>query len=70
MMIRPSFELLDQHERTVTIDSFKGRRCLVFLGFTNCKIVCPRALAKLSDALAGLSEDGSDIQGLLYLRGR
>lgn len=64
MIERPGFELLDHSGRAVTIDSFKGRRCLVFFGFTNCKVVCPRALTRLSEVLERLGSDGKDIQGL------
>lgn len=64
MIARPSFDLVDHHERAVTIDTFTGHRCLVFFGFTHCKLVCPRALAKFTDALTRLGDEGSDIQGL------
>lgn len=64
MITRPSFDLVDHHGRHVTLSTFSGRRCLVFFGFTHCKVVCPRALAKLTSALEELGEDGRDIQGL------
>lgn len=64
MIERPSFELTDHLGRQVTLETFHGRRCLVFFGFTHCRTVCPRALAKLSDALARAGADGADVQGL------
>jgi len=36
--------------------SFRGRFMLVFFGFTHCRIVCPRALTKISGALDALGE--------------
>lgn len=64
MIPRPSFELLDHNGRTVTSATFKGSRCFVFFGFTHCQVVCPRALAKFTDALGQLGEAGLNIQGL------
>ena len=64
MSAQPSFDLTDHFGRHVTVETFRGRRSLVFFGFTHCRMVCPRALTKLCDALAIAGEGGIDIQGL------
>jgi cytochrome oxidase Cu insertion factor (SCO1/SenC/PrrC family) len=45
------FELVDHNGVPVTERSYRGGWMLVFFGFTHCRMVCPRALGKLSDAL-------------------
>ena len=45
------FELVDHHGRHVSERTFLGRHVLVFFGFTRCRMVCPRALTKLSAVL-------------------
>jgi len=58
------FSLVDHHGRRVTQDSFGDKLLLVFFGFTNCKVVCPRALAGLSAALELLGDRAVRIQAL------
>ena len=60
----PSFALMDHHGRAVTDADYRGRFLLVYFGFTNCRIVCPRALVRLSKALALLGDVAADIQPL------
>ncbi len=50
-MIDATFDLIDHHDRRVTPASYRGRWLLVFFGFTHCRVVCPRNLAKLSAVL-------------------
>lgn len=50
-MIDAAFNLTDDEGRTVTQATYEGRWLLVFFGFTNCKVICPRNLAKLSVVL-------------------
>jgi protein SCO1/2 len=50
-LIDGRFELVDHDGRQVSERMYRGRWMLVFFGFTSCRMVCPRALAKLSDAL-------------------
>lgn len=45
------FSLVDQHGLNVTERDLHGKWSLVFFGFTHCRVVCPRALQRLSDAL-------------------
>jgi len=51
-----TFNLTDHHGRSVNAESFRGRFMLIFFGFTHCRIVCPRALTKISGALDALGE--------------
>lgn len=55
----PRWTLTDHHGRRVTAHDFRGRYQLVFFGFTHCRVVCPRALGKLTmvlELIGGLSE--------------
>ncbi|MFD9701611.1 SCO family protein [Lentzea sp. NPDC059081] len=61
---RPSFSLVDHHGTPVTDQTFRGRWMLVFFGFTHCRVVCPRALAKLSGVLGELGAQADDVQPL------
>lgn len=51
-----TFSLTDHHGRSVSSESFRGRFMLVFFGFTHCRVVCPRALSKISNAVDALGE--------------
>lgn len=64
MRPQPVFDLVDHHGRAVTMGSFAGARCVVFFGFTHCRVVCPRALDKLTDALDKAGDAAKDVQGL------
>ncbi len=52
--IRATYSLVDHHGNPVTERTYRGRWQLVQFGFTSCKVVCPRALTKLTDALDAL----------------
>lgn len=57
--------LLDCHDgRRIDAYSFGHRLMLLFFGFTNCPVVCPRELAKIDSALGQLGDLASDIQPL------
>jgi protein SCO1/2 len=62
--VRATFELVDHHGQEVTERTYRGRPVLVFFGFTHCKMVCPRALARLSAVLDRLGEVGDGVQAL------
>jgi protein SCO1 len=49
-----AFRLTDHHGNAVDDRSYRGRYVLVFFGFTHCKVVCPRALGKLTAVLEAL----------------
>jgi protein SCO1/2 len=59
-----SFDLVDHHGRRVTDAAYRGRYVLIFFGFTNCRVVCPRALTRLSAALDLLGPLADRIQPL------
>ena len=46
-----AFELVDHHGSPVSTGSYRGDWLLVQFGFTSCRMVCPRALTKLTGAL-------------------
>lgn len=58
------FSLTDHHGRAVTDRSFLGRPALLYFGFTHCRVVCPRALARLSAALELARAAPDDLQPL------
>ena len=45
------FNLVDDQGRARRLADFKDRYPLVFFGFTHCKVVCPRALNRLSGVI-------------------
>ena len=59
-----AFNLTDHHGRAVTDRSFAGRPALLYFGFTHCRMVCPRALARLSAALELAGAGPGDLQPL------
>ncbi|GAY07389.1 SCO family protein [Pseudonocardia sp. N23] len=59
--IRARYCLVDHHGTPVTEASYASRWQLVQFGFTSCKVVCPRALAKLDDALDRLGTDAAAV---------
>lgn len=64
VQIGGGFTLTDHHGSPVTERSFHGKFVLLFFGFTHCRIVCPRALARISEALAILGDLADQIQPL------
>ncbi len=52
-----SFTLTDQNGNKVSDTDFRGKKLLVFFGFTNCPDVCPTALSVLSTALEDIDKD-------------
>ncbi|QSE90631.1 SCO family protein [Rhodococcus pseudokoreensis] len=46
-----AFDLVDHDGREVTDRTYHGKYAVVFFGFTHCKMVCPRALHRLSTVL-------------------
>lgn len=47
--------LIDENEKPVTADSFKGQYELVFFGFTYCPSICPTELQKVASVLKKLA---------------
>ncbi|MEQ8743676.1 SCO family protein [Parasphingorhabdus sp.] len=61
---RAEFDLTDHFGRAASNSDFLGEFLLVYFGFTNCKVVCPRSLAKLSSVVGRLVAEGHAIQPL------
>lgn len=58
------FSLTDHHGRKVSEADYSGSFLLVYFGFTHCRVVCPRSLAKLSAALDRLGDAADRITPL------
>lgn len=58
------FSLIDHDGHAVTRDSYRGHYRLVFFGFTHCRVVCPRNLARLSRILEALGPRTDQIRPL------
>jgi protein SCO1/2 len=63
-MIEARFSLIDDRGAGVTEFSLRGAFALVFFGFTHCRVVCPRALARLSSVLDRLGPLADEIRPL------
>jgi protein SCO1/2 len=63
--VRGEFALTDPGGRRVPWTEIGGRRQLVFFGFTNCPDACPTTLARATQALDALGEDGKDMRVVL-----
>lgn len=63
-MIESHFDLVDYDGQPVTEQHFRGQWLLVYFGFSHCKVICPRSLAKLSAALDALGADAARITAL------
>lgn len=63
-MIEARFDLVDHHGRRVTADDYRGRFMLVFFGFTHCRVICPRALARLTEVLQQLGDRAARVAAL------
>ncbi|KAL4941270.1 hypothetical protein BDV06DRAFT_223290 [Aspergillus oleicola] len=59
--IRPVFSLVDHDNRQITNADLHGKYSFVFFGFTNCAVVCPRALGRLSEVLSGLGPAADNV---------
>jgi protein SCO1 len=58
------FDLTDHYGAPVSNETYGGTYVLVFFGFTHCKMVCPRALSKLSGVLDRLGDRVGQFTGL------
>lgn len=52
--INAKFRLTNQDGQAVTELTYRGDWLVVLFGFTNCQVVCPRALSRLSSVLDSL----------------
>jgi protein SCO1/2 len=59
-----AFHLVDHHGRSVSDETYRGRFMLLFFGFTHCRAVCPRALARLTRVIDRLGPAASRLQPL------
>lgn len=59
-----AFDLIDHHGDAVSDQTYRGQFMLLFFGFTHCRVVCPRALARLSDVIDRLGSAAACLQPL------
>jgi protein SCO1/2 len=62
--IDATLSLIDDAGRIVDETSLRGKYTLIFFGFTHCRVVCPRALGKLTRVLDRLGPLASNVQPL------
>lgn len=63
--IDAKFNLIDQDNRQVTEQDFRGRPIAIFFGYANCEAICSVALPRLGQALDLLADDVDKITPLL-----
>ncbi|MBY8822160.1 SCO family protein [Sphingomonas colocasiae] len=59
---RVALDLIDQDGRRFTHEALTGSPALVYFGFLNCRVVCPRSLAKIAEIRALLADAGRTIR--------
>lgn len=55
---RVQFQLTSHLEKSVTATDLGGRHLMVFFGFTNCHMICPTQMNKLTEVMAELDRTG------------
>jgi protein SCO1/2 len=58
------FQLTDQHGKTVTDKSLKGKPSLIFFGYTHCPDVCPTSLFEISEVLRAMGKDADKVNAI------
>ncbi|HER26196.1 MAG TPA: SCO family protein [Rhodospirillales bacterium] len=56
-----AFNLVDQNNKPVTQDDFKGRYMLIYFGYTFCPDVCPTSLAVMTEALEMIGDKADKV---------
>ncbi len=51
------FKLVDQNNKPITDQDFKGKPWLVFFGYTHCPDVCPTTLFDVSEMMRAMGKD-------------
>lgn len=59
-----TFDLVDHDGHEVNERTYSGKYAVIFFGFTHCKMVCPRALHRLSTVLDRLGPLAERLQPL------
>lgn len=57
-------QLTDHFGRPVSGADWRGQAALVLFGFTHCRVVCPRALARYAGVLDQLASEGWAVRGI------
>jgi protein SCO1/2 len=56
-LIGGAFELTDQNGKPFSSEQLKGKKSLVFFGFTHCPSICPTGLAQITAVMEKLDAD-------------
>lgn len=56
-----AFSLVNHLGETVTDKTYSGKHMLVFFGYSNCQVMCPISLKRISDALDILQADSDSV---------
>ncbi len=51
------FKLLNQDNIEVSSDDFKGKYKVIFFGFTNCPMICPVGMEKITESLMAMDKN-------------
>lgn len=63
-LVSGTFDLVDDDGKSVTDSTYHGQWKVVFFGFTHCRMVCPRALKRLSSVLDRIGSLADDVRPL------
>jgi protein SCO1/2 len=58
------FKLIDQNNKPITEQDFKGQPFLVFFGFTHCPDVCPTTLFEVSEIFRTLGPEAKNLRAM------
>ena len=58
------FKLVDQNNKPITEQDFKGEPFLVFFGFTHCPDVCPTTLFEVSEVFRALGPEAKNVRAM------
>lgn len=66
-LIGGDFALIDHNGKAITQDDYKGKKTLVFFGFTNCPAVCPTELFNIASAFDELGAEATKNLQVLFI---
>lgn len=58
--LQPRYAMLDQYNRRITHEDFRGKLQVVYFGYTFCPDICPTSLSVLSRAMGMLDEEEAE----------
>jgi len=61
-LIGGSFNLIDQNGNEFSSEKLKGKKSIIYFGFTNCPMICPTALSSMTLVMNELGEKSKNFQ--------